>query len=69
MLVDISMPGLDGYETCRRIRKELWGRRMRVIAVTGWGQEEDRRTSAAAGFDAHLVKPVDTDRLVELLNR
>jgi signal transduction histidine kinase/CheY-like chemotaxis protein len=67
MLVDLGMPGIDGYETCRRIRSEPWGESMRMIAVTGWGQDEDRRKSAIAGFDEHLVKPVNPDTLVELL--
>lgn len=67
MLVDLSMPGIDGYETCRRIRIEPWAKGIRMIAVTGWGQDEDRRKSANAGFDEHLVKPVNPDTLVEVL--
>jgi len=67
-LLDIGMPGLDGYELARRIRAEPWGRHIRLVAVTGWGQEADRRSSAEAGFDLHWVKPVDPaalDSLVE----
>ena len=59
LVLDIGMPGLNGYDTCRRIRGEPWGRNAVVIAVTGWGTDEDRRRSREAGFDAHLVKPVD----------
>jgi signal transduction histidine kinase/CheY-like chemotaxis protein len=67
VLLDLGMPGMDGYEACRRIRKAAWGKDMRLIALTGWGQDEDRRRCVAAGFDAHLVKPVKPDRLVELV--
>jgi CheY-like chemotaxis protein len=66
-LLDLGMPGMDGYEACRRIRSTAWGKHMQLIAITGWGQEEDRRKSAAAGFDAHLVKPVDLEALARLL--
>jgi PAS domain S-box-containing protein len=59
LVLDIGMPGLNGYDTCRRIRAEPWGRNAVIIAVTGWGADEDRRRSREAGFDAHLVKPVD----------
>lgn len=59
LLLDIGMPGLNGYDTCRRIRAEPWGRNAVIIAITGWGADEDRRRSREAGFDAHLVKPVD----------
>jgi signal transduction histidine kinase len=67
VLCDIGMPEMDGYEVCRRIRKEPWGKDMVLIAVTGWGQPEDRQQSRAAGFDGHLVKPVDLQALLELL--
>ncbi|HVO90656.1 MAG TPA: response regulator, partial [Casimicrobiaceae bacterium] len=66
LLLDLRMPGLDGYEACRRVRSQPWGKPMRIIAVTGWGQDEDRRKSAAAGFDDHLVKPVGPETLVRL---
>ena len=61
VLLDLGMPGMDGYEVCRQLRRlpELAG--ARVVAVTGWGQEADRRRSAEAGFDRHLVKPADPD--------
>ena len=58
MLLDIGMPRLDGYEVARRLRKEPWGRNLSLIALTGWGQEQDRRRTAEAGFNAHLIKPV-----------
>jgi CheY-like chemotaxis protein len=67
VLLDIGLPGLDGYEVCRRIRQQPWGKGLALIALTGWGQEEDRRKSKEAGFDTHLVKPVDEDVLTDLL--
>jgi PAS domain S-box-containing protein len=66
-LLDIGMPKLSGYEVARRIRKEAWGKDMILIAVTGWGQARDRSRSFEAGFDHHLVKPVDPKFLVQLL--
>jgi len=67
VLLDIGLPGLNGYEVCSRIRKEPWGKELRLVALTGWGQEEDRQRSRDAGFDAHLVKPVDHDVLLKLI--
>ena len=67
VLLDIGLPGLNGYEVCSRIRKEPWGKEMVLVALTGWGQEEDRHRSREAGFDAHMVKPVDHDLLLKLL--
>ena len=67
VLLDIGMPKLNGYEVCRRIRKETWGKDIFLIALTGWGQDEDRRRTDEAGFDAHLVKPVDPVQLAKLL--
>jgi CheY-like chemotaxis protein len=67
MLLDIGMPRLNGCDACRRIREQPWGRDILVVALTGWGQEEDRRRSQEAGFDAHLVKPVDPAALDKLL--
>jgi DNA-binding response OmpR family regulator len=67
ILLDIGLPKLNGYEVCRRIREQLWGKKVILIAVTGWGQEKDRRLSQEAGFDHHLVKPVDSERLMNLL--
>jgi CheY-like chemotaxis protein len=67
ILVDIGMPKLNGYDTCRRIREQPWGRSAVLVAVTGWGQDEDRRRSREAGFDLHMVKPVEPAALEELL--
>jgi CheY-like chemotaxis protein len=66
-LLDIGMPNLHGYEACRRIREHPWGRDMLLVALTGWGQEEDRRRSERAGFNSHLVKPVDRSDLLRLM--
>lgn len=67
VLLDIGMPGMDGYEVARRIRANPANRRISLIALTGWGQDEDRKRSVAAGFDHHLVKPADIDQLRQLL--
>lgn len=66
-LLDVGLPVMSGHEVARRIRAEPWGKEMILIALTGWGQEEDRRKSAEVGFDHHLVKPVDVPGLLELL--
>ena len=66
-LLDIGMPSLDGYDVARQIRNEAWGKEMVLIALTGWGQPEDRRRTAAAGFDAHLVKPLEPSALAHTL--
>jgi CheY-like chemotaxis protein len=68
-LIDIGLPGMDGYELARQIRAELDPqRRLRLAAVTGYGLAEDRRRSAAAGFDAHLIKPLDPASLAAFLS-
>lgn len=67
ILLDIGMPELDGYETCRLIRQQSWGRDLVVIALTGYGQMEDRQRTKKAGFNGHLVKPVDLEELMKLL--
>jgi PAS domain S-box-containing protein len=67
ILLDIGMPVVNGYEACRRIRDQDWGRNVLIIALTGWGQEEDRERSRAAGFDHHMVKPVDPEALMKQL--
>lgn len=67
VLLDIGLPGLTGYEVASRIREQPWGRSMTLWALTGWGQDEDRRKSKEAGFDHHMVKPVDPPELVRLL--
>jgi CheY-like chemotaxis protein len=68
-LVDIGMPVMDGYQVVARIRASGWGAQSTLIAMTGWGQEEDRRRSIAAGFDHHLTKPIDVDALAALLEQ
>jgi PAS domain S-box-containing protein len=67
VLLDLGMPGLDGFETCRRLRARVYEWPLFIIAVTGWGQDESRRKTKQAGFDAHLVKPVATEALLQLL--
>jgi CheY-like chemotaxis protein/anti-sigma regulatory factor (Ser/Thr protein kinase) len=67
VLLDIGMPKLDGYETARRIRREPWGKNMILAALTGWGQEEDKRRTREAGFDHHFVKPVEPTILQRFL--
>jgi signal transduction histidine kinase/ActR/RegA family two-component response regulator len=67
MLLDIGLPRLNRYEVCRRIREQPWGKQLVLVAVTGWGQEEDLHRSKGAGFDAHMVKPVDREALAKLL--
>ena len=68
VLLDIGMPGLDGYEVARRLRSLARERPLRIVAVTGWGQDADRQRSREAGFDLHLVKPVDATDLAQALN-
>jgi signal transduction histidine kinase len=67
VVLDVGMPKLDGCEVARRIRAESWGRGAVLVALTGWGQEIDRRRSREAGFDMHLVKPVDPATLCDML--
>lgn len=69
VLLDIGLPGMDGYEVARRIRKFPLGRDIRIVAVTGWGQEEDRRKSLQAGFNDHLVKPINMRSLEKVMGR
>jgi len=68
ILLDIGLPKLNGYEACRRIREQPWGKDVVMIAATGWGQRNDRLRANAAGFDHHLVKPVDPQALIDLLH-
>jgi CheY-like chemotaxis protein len=63
VILDISLPDISGYEVARRLRASLAQATPRLIALTGWGSEDDRRRARAAGFDAHLVKPVDPEEL------
>jgi CheY-like chemotaxis protein len=68
ILLDIGMPGLNGYEAYRRIHQQPWSAKSTFIALTGWGKDEDREKSLDAGFDHHLVKPVDPAALEHLLD-
>jgi len=67
ILLDIGMPRLNGYDTARRIRQVEWGKNLMLVALTGWGQDQDRRMSQEAGFDFHLVKPVELSELEKIL--
>jgi len=67
IFLDVGMPNLDGYDTCRQIRQEPWGKDILIAAVTGWGGESDIRRAKEAGFDRHQAKPVDSSTLAELL--
>jgi CheY-like chemotaxis protein len=68
VLLDLGMPNLNGYETANQIRSQPWGRDMALVALTGWGQPKDRKRTVEAGFDAHLVKPVDQNTLLKTLH-
>jgi CheY-like chemotaxis protein len=67
-LLDIGMPDLSGYEVAQELRREPWGRGIQLIALTGWGQEKDRRQALEAGFNQHLTKPIDPDQLEVLIS-
>ncbi len=67
VLLDIGMPKLNGYEAARRIRAQPWGEHMVLVAITGWGQDQDRRQALEAGFDSHMVKPIDPASLTTAL--
>ena len=69
MLIDIGLPGMDGYEVARRVRREPTLQRVVLVALTGYGREEDKERSLASGFDHHLVKPVDPESLGDLIRR
>ena len=67
--VDIGMPQLNGYEVAQLVRQQPWGASIRVVALTGWGQDDNKRQAQESGFDDHLTKPVDPNDLVALLQR
>ena len=67
IFLDIGLPGMNGYEVASRLREEGYCEKALMVALSGYGQEEDRRRSKAAGFDHHLVKPVDIDVVIKLL--
>lgn len=66
MLLDIGLPGRSGHDVCRHLRAQPWGADLLIVAQTGWGQRADRERSFSAGFDRHLVKPVDPVELAAL---
>jgi CheY-like chemotaxis protein len=67
VLMDLGMPGMDGYETARRLRADHPERSFRLVAISGWGQDEHRQRAQAAGFHRHLVKPVGLDEIKSVL--
>jgi CheY-like chemotaxis protein len=67
VLMDISMPNMNGYDAARRLRAEAWGASVVLIALTGWGRKTDVEAAREAGFDGHLLKPVDTESLLGLI--
>jgi CheY-like chemotaxis protein len=67
MILDIGMPDMTGYEVARELRRESWGGRILLLAITGWGQKEDKERALEAGFDHHMTKPVDVDQVEKLL--
>ena len=68
ILLDIGLPNMNGYEAARHIREQKWGKQMLLIALSGWGQDEDKRRTIEAGFDHHLTKPVATEVLQTIFN-
>lgn len=69
ILLDIGLPGMDGYEVAERIRRESWGANVSIVALTGYGSEQDRQRAMRAGFNAHLTKPVEMEQLMAILNK
>ena len=69
ILLDLSLPDLSGYDVCRHIRSQDWTTNPFIVAVTGWGQQSDRQRTQEAGFDLHLVKPIDPEELLRVLNQ
>jgi len=67
LVLDIGLPDIDGYQLARKVRASSWGRDAILIAVTGWGQEDDRQRALSAGFDHHLTKPISAEKLESLL--
>jgi CheY-like chemotaxis protein len=66
-LIDIGLPEMDGYEVARRLRRDMKDHRVRLIAMTGYGQASDRANALKAGFDAHIVKPASADKIMRAL--
>ncbi len=68
VFLDIGLPDIDGYEVCRRIRNLPHGMSAALVAITGWGSEDDKRRAREAGFDAHLTKPVELSQIEDYVN-
>ena len=66
-IIDIGMPDLNGYEVARQLRREPWAARISLVALTGWGRDDDRRQASDAGFDRHITKPVDPETIDRIL--
>lgn len=66
VLLDIGLPGIDGYEVAKRVRQSDFGKEVMLVALTGWGQEQDKQRTSDSGFDQHWVKPVGIDKLREI---
>ena len=66
-ILDLRMPGMNGYEVAKKIREQPWGKSIVLVALTGWGQAEDRQRSREAGFDHHMIKPMEPEALLKLL--
>ncbi len=66
--IDIGMPDLNGYEVAQALRREPWGAQIRLVALTGWGQHDDRQRAKDAGFERHITKPVDSEVIEALLH-
>ncbi len=66
-IIDIGMPGMSGHEVARRMRLEAWGKNAVLVALTGWGQDQDKQAAKAAGFDEHLTKPVEPEEVERVL--
>jgi CheY-like chemotaxis protein len=69
IVLDIGMPGMNGYDVARRIRGEPWGKSVFLVALTGWGQKEDIERAISAGFDFHMTKPADPERIEQVLEQ
>jgi CheY-like chemotaxis protein len=67
VILDVGMPDMTGYEVARRIRQQAWGRNALLVAVTGWGQDDDKQRAKAAGFDHHFTKPVNPQAVEQVL--
>ncbi len=67
ILMDIGMPKMNGYEAARHIRQQPWGNKVMLVALTGWGQEQDKQKTKDAGFDHHLVKPAEPAAIQKLI--